>query len=66
LKVSGLQFLAVFLAEIALLWPVTKFFRRRRLMVVLPISIPLYIIYFVYIGLLGNKGKYVWKGRLVK
>jgi len=66
LKVSGLQFLAVFLAEIALLWPVTKFFRRRRLMAVLPISIPLYIVYFVYIGLLGNKGKYVWKGRLVK
>ncbi|SHM41459.1 glycosyltransferase [Mucilaginibacter sp. OK098] len=66
LIVSGIQYLTVFLAELALLWPVTAFFKRRKLMLVLPISIPLYFVYFVYIGLLGNKGKYNWKGRMVR
>jgi len=66
LIVSGIQYLTVFLAELALLWPVTTFFKRRKLMLVLPISIPLYFVYFVYIGLLGNKGKYNWKGRMVR
>ena len=65
-EISGLQFLAVFFAELALLLPVTAFFNRRKLMAVLPISIPLYIVYFVYIGLIGNKGKYNWKGRMVR
>ncbi|MES2108129.1 MAG: glycosyltransferase [Bacteroidota bacterium] len=66
LKVSALQYLFVFLAEIALLLPVTTFFKRKLLMWVLPFSIPLYFVYFVYIGVLGNKGKYIWKGRMVK
>jgi cellulose synthase/poly-beta-1,6-N-acetylglucosamine synthase-like glycosyltransferase len=66
LIVSCLQYLTVFLAELALLWPVTAFFKRRKLMLVLPISIPLYFVYFVYIGMLGNKGKYNWKGRMVR
>jgi cellulose synthase/poly-beta-1,6-N-acetylglucosamine synthase-like glycosyltransferase len=66
LIVSGLQYLTVFLAELALLLPVTIFFKRLKLIMVLPISIPLYFVYFVYIGLLGNKGKYNWKGRMVK
>ncbi|MDB4918898.1 glycosyltransferase [Mucilaginibacter sp.] len=66
LIVSGLQYLTVFLAELALLLPVTIFFKRLKLIMVLPISIPLYFVYFVYIGLLGNKGKYNWKGRMVR
>jgi cellulose synthase/poly-beta-1,6-N-acetylglucosamine synthase-like glycosyltransferase len=66
LIVSGLQYLIVLIAELALLMPVTKFFKRPRLIAVLPISIPLYFVYFVYIGLLGNKGKYKWKGRMVR
>ncbi|MDO3644329.1 glycosyltransferase [Mucilaginibacter sp. L3T2-6] len=65
LKISALQYLIVILAGVALLLPVTVFFRRKLLMWVLPIFIPLYFVYFVYIGVLGNKGKYVWKGRLV-
>jgi hypothetical protein len=28
--------------------------------------IPIHIIYFVYIGLMGNTRKYVWKGRTVR
>jgi cellulose synthase/poly-beta-1,6-N-acetylglucosamine synthase-like glycosyltransferase len=66
LIVPGLQCLVVFIAELALLTPVTIFFKRPKLLMVLPISIPLYVVYFVYIGLLGNKGKYNWKGRMVK
>jgi cellulose synthase/poly-beta-1,6-N-acetylglucosamine synthase-like glycosyltransferase len=66
LIVSGLQYITVFLAELVLLLPVTIFFKRPRLMMVLPISIPLYFVYFVYIGMLGNKGKYNWKGRMVR
>jgi len=66
---SGLfvfRFLLVFLSGLLLLWPVTTFFRRRKLIWLLVIIIPLYIVYFVYIGIIGNKGKYHWKGRMVR
>ncbi|ASU33456.1 glycosyltransferase family 2 protein [Mucilaginibacter xinganensis] len=66
LVVSAIQYLIVFLAELALLVPVTLFFKRLKLIMVLPVSIPLYFVYFVYIGMLGNKGKYHWKGRMVR
>ncbi|MGZ3872037.1 MAG: glycosyltransferase [Mucilaginibacter sp.] len=65
-KISGLQFLTVLFSQWALLLPVTAFFKRRRITMLLPITTPLYIIYFVYIGMIGNKGKYSWKGRMVK
>jgi cellulose synthase/poly-beta-1,6-N-acetylglucosamine synthase-like glycosyltransferase len=65
-KVFALQFLLVFLFELILLLPVTTFFKRRKLTWLLFISIPLYLIYFVYIGIIGNKGKYHWKGRMVR
>ncbi|HEY5325514.1 MAG TPA: glycosyltransferase [Mucilaginibacter sp.] len=60
------RFLLVFLLGLLLLWPVTTFFRRRKLIWLLVIIIPLYIVYFVYIGIIGNKGKYHWKGRMVR
>ncbi|HVW98516.1 MAG TPA: glycosyltransferase [Mucilaginibacter sp.] len=66
LELFGLQYLIVLLAETALLLPVTSFFRRRSLMWLLPVFIPVYVLYFAYIGLLGNKGKYMWKDRLVR
>lgn len=66
LEVFALQFLLVFLFELILLLPVTAFFKRPKLISLLIISIPLYIIYFVYIGIIGNKGKYHWKGRMVR
>jgi cellulose synthase/poly-beta-1,6-N-acetylglucosamine synthase-like glycosyltransferase len=65
-EVFALQFLLVFLFELILLLPVTTFFKRRKLTWLLIISIPLYIMYFVYIGIIGNKGKYHWKGRMVR
>ena len=60
------QLLLMALLELILLWPVTSFFKRRSLLVLIPISIPLYVTYFIYIGLIGNKGKYLWKGRMVR
>ncbi|BAU55458.1 hypothetical protein MgSA37_03647 [Mucilaginibacter gotjawali] len=64
--VLGTQLLLMMLFELMLLWPVTKFFRRQRLLQLIVISIPLYVLYFVYIGMIGNKGKYLWKGRMVR
>ncbi len=65
-KLFALQFLLTFVAELLLLLPVTTFFKRPKLIALLIISIPLYLVYFVYIGIIGNKGKYLWKGRMVR
>lgn len=66
LEVFAVQFLLIYLTELIMLWPVTQFFKRQRLLSLLIISIPLYTIYFIYIGMIGNKGKYAWKGRMVR
>jgi cellulose synthase/poly-beta-1,6-N-acetylglucosamine synthase-like glycosyltransferase len=60
------QLLLLAILELILLWPVTSFFKRRSLLILIPISVPLYVTYFIYIGLIGNKGKYLWKGRMVR
>jgi cellulose synthase/poly-beta-1,6-N-acetylglucosamine synthase-like glycosyltransferase len=65
-KLFALQFLLKYLFEVALLLPITAFFRRTGLVSLLIIIIPIHIIYFVYIGLMGNTRKYVWKGRTVR
>jgi cellulose synthase/poly-beta-1,6-N-acetylglucosamine synthase-like glycosyltransferase len=64
--VCGMQLLLMATLELILLYPVTRFFNRRSLLILIPISIPLYVAYFVYIGMIGNKGKYLWKGRMVR
>lgn len=66
LALSVSQLVLMALLELILLWPVTTFFKRRKLLQLIVISIPLYVMYFVYIGLIGNKGKYLWKGRMVR
>ena len=60
------QFLLKSVFEITFLIPVILFFKRMGLILLLPILSPLHSIYLVYIGLLGNTKKYMWKGRLVK
>jgi len=65
-EVCGLQLLMMAILELILLLPVTLFFKRTRLLSLIIISIPVYVIYFVYIGLIGNKGTYHWKGRMVR
>ena len=66
LKVFAIQFLLKYLFEVAFLLPITGFFKRAKLVGLLLLLSPLHIIYFVYIGLLGNTRKYVWKGRVVR
>lgn len=52
--------------ELVFLNSVTSFFKRKQLLVLLPIMNILHVIYFVYIGIAGNFGKYNWKDRMVK
>jgi cellulose synthase/poly-beta-1,6-N-acetylglucosamine synthase-like glycosyltransferase len=52
--------------EFIFLNQVMSFFKRKQLLVLLPILNLVHIIYMVYIGIAGNSGKYNWKGRMVK
>ncbi len=65
-KLFALQFLLKYLFEVAFLLPITSFFKRPGLVALLILLIPVHIIYFVYIGLIGNTRKYEWKGRTVR
>jgi cellulose synthase/poly-beta-1,6-N-acetylglucosamine synthase-like glycosyltransferase len=66
LKLFLLQFLLKYIIEFAFLLPITTFFKRANLVALLVVLIPIHIIYFVYVGLIGNTKKYVWKGRTVR
>lgn len=59
------QLIGKILIEVVFLFGVTKFFRRKRLILLLPIISFLHVIYMIYIGIAGNSGKYDWKGRMV-
>jgi cellulose synthase/poly-beta-1,6-N-acetylglucosamine synthase-like glycosyltransferase len=66
LKLFMLQFLIMYISVFTFLLPVSTFFKRRKLIKLLIISIPPYIVYLIYIGLLGNISSYTWKGRVVR
>ena len=60
-----LQLVLKLIIELIFLYSVTNFFKRKQLLFLLPIlNIP-HILYFIYIGIVGNSGKYNWKGRMV-
>ncbi len=61
-----LIFLLKFIAEFAFLSTITQFARRKELLSYLPVLTVIHVFYIVYIGIAGNSGKYVWKGRLVR
>ena len=65
LKLFLTQFLLKYLFEVVFLLPIMSFFGRVKLVGLLIILIPIHIIYFVYVGLIGNTRKYSWKGRVV-
>jgi cellulose synthase/poly-beta-1,6-N-acetylglucosamine synthase-like glycosyltransferase len=65
-KLFLVQFLLKYLFEIIYLLPITAFFKRTYLVSLLILLIPLHIVYFVVIGLMGNNHKYLWKDRMVK
>jgi cellulose synthase/poly-beta-1,6-N-acetylglucosamine synthase-like glycosyltransferase len=60
-----LQFGLKFIFEVAFLLPVNVFFKRPGLVGLLILLSPIHIVYMVYVGLMGNTRKYVWKGRTV-
>ncbi|MHA4893375.1 glycosyltransferase family 2 protein [Pedobacter sp. PWIIR3] len=66
LKVAFYQLLAKIAIELMFLVGITKFARRRELLVFLPLLNLLHILYIVYIGVAGNSGKYNWKDRMVR
>ena len=57
----GTKFVLDFAFNIA----VTIFFRKKVLLLLLPVFEPLHIIYIVCIGVLGLSGKYTWKERKI-
>ncbi|QHS54888.1 glycosyltransferase [Mucilaginibacter sp. 14171R-50] len=66
LKLFLVQFLLKYIIEVAFLLPITTFFKRANLVGLLIVLAPIHIIYFVYVGLIGNTRKYAWKGRIVR
>ena len=60
------QLAAKLLVEFIFLNNMMGFFKRKALLWWLPILNVLHVIYFIYIGIAGNSGKYNWKGRMVK
>lgn len=66
LKIALMQLLLKIGVEFLFLIDVTKFAKRRSLLVLLPVLNVLHVLYIIYIGVAGNSGKYNWKGRMVK
>ena len=65
-KLACIQFIIKFILEIFYLKPLLSFAKRKSLMILLILLTFIHVLYFVYIGILGNSGKYHWKGRMVK
>jgi cellulose synthase/poly-beta-1,6-N-acetylglucosamine synthase-like glycosyltransferase len=54
------------ISEFIFLYPVSSFARRSSLLVYLPVLSIIHIFYLLFIGIAGNSGKYLWKGRRVR
>jgi len=54
------------LVELIFLYPILSFVNRKELLWSLPLLSVVHSLYLVYIGIVGNIGKYDWKGRTVK
>jgi cellulose synthase/poly-beta-1,6-N-acetylglucosamine synthase-like glycosyltransferase len=65
-KLFLVQFALKLLFEAFYLLPITAFFKRAYLVSLLALLIPVHVVYFVVVGLMGNTKKYLWKGRIVK
>jgi cellulose synthase/poly-beta-1,6-N-acetylglucosamine synthase-like glycosyltransferase len=63
---AGTSLLVKFLVEIAFLIPMCRFVKRNSLIRYHLLVTVIHIFYLVIIGILGNSGKYNWKGRMVR
>lgn len=66
LKLFLIQALLKVTFEIAFLIPITRFIKRPLLVFLMPLISPIHTLYMVYIGVMSNSKKYIWKDRLVK
>ena len=58
-------FATKFVMDLAFNISVTGFFKKRILLLLLPVFEPLHIVYIVCVGVLGLSGKYTWKERKI-
>jgi cellulose synthase/poly-beta-1,6-N-acetylglucosamine synthase-like glycosyltransferase len=65
-KLLGIQLLLKYLFELAYLLPVSSFFKRPWLVILLLLIIPVHVFYLIYIGFVGKNTTYSWKGREVR
>lgn len=54
------------IVELSFLWPVSKFYKQKDMLLYFPFMQPLHLLYTVIAGWLGKFGTYQWKGRKVK
>jgi len=65
-SIAALSLILKFLSELSFLIPLTGFIKRSGLLWLLPLTTVIHIFYIIYIGIAGNSGKYLWKGRMVR
>ncbi len=65
-QIFAIQFLLKYLFELVFLFPISSFFKRPSLPLLLIVLIPIHVVYFVYIGIKGYNNSYIWKGRMVR
>lgn len=66
IKLFLVQFALKYVFEVLFLYPITVFYKHTKLLALLIFLSPIHMIYFVYVGLMGNTRKYAWKGRMVR
>jgi len=65
-KLFLLQFALKIAFETWFLLPIMRFFKRPAMVPLILLVSPLHVLYLVYIGLISNNSKYIWKGRMVR
>jgi cellulose synthase/poly-beta-1,6-N-acetylglucosamine synthase-like glycosyltransferase len=63
---AAISFTFKAIAELLFMIPVCQFEGRLKLLWYQPFLSLIHIFYLIYIGIAGNSGKYMWKGRLVR
>ncbi|PJJ80533.1 glycosyltransferase family 2 protein [Mucilaginibacter auburnensis] len=66
LQLFLLQFALKIAVETWFLIPIMHFFKRLALVPLILLVSPAHVVYLVYIGMVSNNNKYVWKGRMVR
>lgn len=63
---AGLLLVWKTLLELCFLWPVARFFGKRKQLLLFPFLQASHILYIILAGFLGYRGRFVWKGRMVE